>query len=287
MTRVLVTGATGTTGRHVVAALRERGASVRAFVRDAARAVEVLGGDVECAVGDFEDMASLRRAMQGVDHLFLSSADGPRKVAHEAAVIDAAAATWVQRTVKLSTIGAGVGSPVGFCDWHGQIEEHLRRSGLPAAVLRSSFYMTNLYASAEAVAGAGKLFAPAGDAKIAMIESRDVAAAAVLLTEDGHEGRTYEVTGPDAITYQEVAEQLSAATGRTVEFVDLPGDAAYAAMLDSGAPQWLAENLVALFGMLRDGGGSEVTDTVRALTGHSPRGFAEFARDHAAAFGGR
>ena len=287
MTRIRVTGATGNIGRHVAAALVERGASVRAFVRDPARAAEVLGDEVELAAGDFEDVASLRRALRNVDHVFLTSADGPRKPAHETAVIDAAAAAWVQRIVKLSSIGAAAGDSLGLWRWHGQVEEHLARSGLPAVVLRSNFYMTNLRASAGAIAGIGKLFAPADDAKIAMIDSRDVAgAAAALLTEDGHDGRTYTASGPEAITYRDVAEQLSAAIGRQVEFVDLPDEAAYAGMIDSGAPQWLAENLVGLFGKLREGAGADVTDTVRALTARSPRTFAEFARDHAAAFAG-
>lgn len=287
MTRILVTGATGNIGRHVTAALLERGASVRAFVRDPARAAELLGEQVELAVGDFEDVASLRRALRNVDHVFLTSADGPHKPAHETAVIDAAAAAWVQRIVKLSSIGAAANASLGFWRWHGQVEEHLVRSQLPAVVLRSNFFMTGLLASAGAIAGTGKLFAPADDAKIAMIDSRDVAgAAAALLTEDGHEGRTYIVSGPEAITYRDVAEQLAAAIGRPVEFVDLPDEAAYAGMLDSGAPQWLAENVVGLFGELREGAGAEVTDTVRALTGRPPRTFAEFARDHAAAFAG-
>lgn len=285
MNRILVTGATGKVGTAVVAALRPRGAHVRAFVRDAEKARAKLGDDVECAVGDFEDPASLRIALRGVDHVFLTSADGPDKVRHENAVIDAATSAWVQRIVKVSSPEVEVGSSVGFWDWHGRIEQHLRESGIPAVFLRAHFFMSGLLGFADAVRHTGRLFAPADNAKIAMIDPADVgAAAAALLTEDGHDGNAYSVTGPEAITFRDVARHLSAATGRDIDFVDIPDDAARATMLESGAPDWLADSLVQLFGKLRAGACAQVTDTVQALTGRAPRTFADWAQDHGRAF---
>ncbi len=185
MTKVLVTGATGNVGSWVVKELRGHGASIRAFVRDPDRAAEKLGDDVELAVGDFSDTSSLHRALEVADHLFLTSADSPQMVEHETAVIEAAAAAGVSRIVKLSTLGAKVGSPLPPFDWHGRIEQHLWRSEVPAVVLRANFYMSNLLGSAESIRQTGKLFAPADGAKIAMIDPRDVAAvAAVVLTTD-------------------------------------------------------------------------------------------------------
>jgi uncharacterized protein YbjT (DUF2867 family) len=99
-------------------------------------------------------------------------------------------------------------------------------------------------------------------------------------------GETYMLSGPEAITYEQVAGYLSEATGRTIEFVDVPDEAARQALLDDGVPELVAEFIVQLFGALRDGIAAETTDTVRRLTGHEPRGFAEFAHEHAAAFGG-
>jgi uncharacterized protein YbjT (DUF2867 family) len=254
-------------------------------VRDPAKAKERLGPDVELAVGDFEDRPSLRRALQGVDRVFLTSADNPRKVEHETAVIDAAAAAWVQRIVKLSSPRVEIGSDLAFWDWHGRIEQHLQDSGVPAVVLRGNFFMSGLLASAEAVRQTGTLFAPAGDAKIAMVDPRDVgAAAAVLLSEDGPDGTAYTVTGPQAATFHDVADALSAATGREIRFVHVPDDAAREALLRSGAPDWLATTLVRLFGKLRAGVAVDVTDTVRSLTGRPPRSIAEWAREHAAGF---
>ena len=159
--------------------------------------------------------------------LFLSGADDPRRVEWETAAIDAAAEAGVRRIVKLSSIVAEPGAPVAFWDWHGRIEQHLRSSAVPAVVLRSSFFMSNLLAAAEPVALEGKLYAPAGEAQIAMIDPRDVgAAAAAVLTSAGHDGRSYVLTGPEAVTYTQVAAALAEATGREVEFVDLPDEAA-------------------------------------------------------------
>jgi uncharacterized protein YbjT (DUF2867 family) len=281
----VVTGATGNVGSQVVRELRDRGVPLRAFVRDPTRAAERLGHDVELAVGDFSEAASVRRAMEGADALLLACANHPCQVAYETTAIDAAAAAGVRRIVKLSTIGAEVGSPLAFWDWQGRIERHLARSGVPAVVLRSNFYMSNLLAAAEPVRREGKLVAPAGGARIAMIDPRDVAAvAAVALTADGHDGRTYVLTGPEAITYERVAEELSVVAGRRVEFVDAPDEATRQGLLATGAPEWFAENLVTLYGILRQGAAAQATGTVRALTGREPRSFGEFARDHAALF---
>ncbi len=285
MTKILVTGATGNVGSHVVRELQERGASVRAFVRDPGKAAAMLGDGVELASGDFSDAASVRRAVEGVESVFLACANDPRQVEYETGVIDAAREAGVRRIVKLSALGAEIGSPVAFWDWHGRIEEHLRASGVPAVVLRPTFNMTNLLGSAEGVRHAGSLFAPADGARVAMIDPGDVAAvAAVALTEDEHDGETYTLTGPEAITFERVAEELSSAAGQRVQFVAVPDEAARQALVEAGMPEFVAGQIVAMFGFLRRGDQDRTTDTVHALTGREPRTFAEFARDHAGIF---
>ena len=288
---IVVTGATGNAGSEVVRALAARGERVRAFVRDPGRARQVLGEGVELAVGDFGDPASVRAALEGADALLLSCADDPRRVGWETAAIDAAVAAGVRRIVKLSAAAAEPGSPVAFWDWHAQVEQHLRASGTDWVILRASWYMSNLLAAASAVAAEGRLYAPAGQARIAMIDPRDVgaAAAAVLCSPGhgasaGHEGQTYLLTGPRAITYDEVAAGLSAATRSRVEFVDVPGDAAYQAMIGDGLPGFVAEQIVAMFAALRQGVAAQVSPAVGTLTGSAPRDFASYATDHARMF---
>jgi uncharacterized protein YbjT (DUF2867 family) len=282
---IVVTGATGIAGSEVVRALMTRGGRVRALVRNPAEARHKLGGGVELAAGDFADLRSVRAALDGADALFLSCADDPRRVGWEAAAIQAAADAGVRRVVRLSAMAAEPGSPVAFWDWHGQAEQHLRESGLDWVILRSGWYMSNLLAAASQVAAEGRLYAPAGSARIAMIDPRDVgAAAAAVLSGPGHEGQTYLLTGPRAITYTGVAAELSAATASRIEFVDVADDDARQAMIAQGMPEFAAEQVVRVFEALRQGAGTTVTPAVRTLTGAAPRDLASFARDHAHLF---
>lgn len=284
MTTILVTGATGNVGRHLVDELRHRGVHARAFVRDAERARSVLGHDVELALGNFGDGASVRRALTGVDRLFLASPNAPSQVEHETTVIDAAVASGVHRIVKLTTPTARVGAPVTFWDWQGRIEQHLLRVPTPSVLVQSSFFMTNLLAAAPHVAHEATIAAPAGEARISMIDPRDVAAvAAVALTDVSVPSRVH-VTGPEAITYHRVAAALSEITGRAIRYIDVPDAAARDGLRVAGMPDWFADPLVMLFGMLRRGAAEQVTDSVRAIIGRAPRSIEEFLRDHAAAF---
>jgi uncharacterized protein YbjT (DUF2867 family) len=283
-TFVLITGATGTVGRHLVHLLRRRGVPVRAFVRDREEAIAVLGPDVDLALGDLDDRASLDAAMVGVAQVFLACANHPRQAAWETTAIDAAADADVTRIVKLSARAAGIGSPVAFGDAHGRVEEYLRGSGVAHVVLRPGFYLTNLLGAADGVRH-GVLALPAAGARIAMIDPRDVAeVAAAVLTGSGHDGRTYELTGPEAVTCDDVARELSALLGRRIDFVAVPDEAATARLVADGAPEWFATTTVALFGQLRQGVQSEARDVVRALTGREPRSVADFLADHASAF---
>lgn len=268
---VLVTGATGNVGAHVIRILRRRSVPARAFVRDAARATALLGEDVELALGDFEDTTSICAALDGVDRVFLSSADGPRKVEHEAAVVDACAHAGVELVVKASTVFADPASPLAPFAWNARSEEHLRRSGVPAVVLRSASYMTNVLGAIDG----DHLLAPAGRGRVAMIDPADVGAvAAAVLSSDDHAGRTYRITGGEAIGFAEAAAAL------TVDYVDVPAPAARAALAAAGMPDWLVEHLDGAFAMIRAGAFEEVTDTVRALTGREPRTITEFAHEH-------
>jgi uncharacterized protein YbjT (DUF2867 family) len=287
MNHVLITGATGAVGSSLVRLLPTMDARVRALVRDPERAHRILGNDVQLTRGDFGDPASLAAAVEGVNTVFLACGNVPGQVDYECAVIDAAAASGVRRIVKLSARGAEVGASVAYWHWHGLIERHLAASGVPAVVLQPGFSMTNLLGSADSVRTQSALFAPAAGARIAMIDPADVAAvAAVTLTTDGHDGSTYVLTGPEAITYAQVAADLSDATGHQIAFVDIPVAAAGPALVAAGLPPFAAEQVVAVFDTLRHGGQSVVMDSVEVLTGRAPRPFAAFAREHSDAFRG-
>lgn len=278
---ILVTGATGTVGPRLVRNLRRADAPVRVLVRDPARAVLALGPDVELVPGDLDDPASVRAAVDGAERVFLATPNHPGQAARETTVIDCARAARVDGIVKLSAHGAAVGAPVAFWDTHGRIEAHLAQAGVPHAVLRPTFYMTGLLASLPAVEATGLLFAPAAGAQVAMIDPQDVAdAAAALLL--GHAARTgtWTLTGPTAVSFEDVAEAFGKRLGRMVRFMPTDDTMARAAMTEGGLPPWVADQLVLLFSRLRDGAQEGVTDDVSRLTEHPPRGLDAFMAEH-------
>jgi uncharacterized protein YbjT (DUF2867 family) len=283
--KTLVTGATGTVGTHLMRALAGRDAQPRGFVRDRAKGIVAHGTDADLAVGDYGDRDSVRAALDGIEQVFLTCGNHPSQVDWEATVVDAAAAAGVRRVVKLSALGAGTGSPVAFFDAHARIEEHLRATGIATVMLRPAFMMSTLLAGAPGVQQAGAFFAPAADAKIAMVDPRDIAdVAALVLRTDGHDGRTYELTGAEAVTFDDVVGELSGVLGRQIPFVHVSDEEAIAQFVANGTPEWIATNAVTQFGLLRQGSQNQVRDTIRALTGHEPRTLADFVRDHAAVF---
>jgi uncharacterized protein YbjT (DUF2867 family) len=282
---ILVVGATGTVGSEVVAALRARGVPVRALVRDAGRARAALGEGVDLAEGDLGDAAAVRRAFDGVTRVFLLTPNGPDQLEQERAVLDAASAARVERVVKLSAISADPGSASSFLASQGRAEALLARSGLPAVVLRPSFYMSNVLASAATVRAEGCIYGAFGDGRLAMVHPADIGeSAAAALTEAGHAGRTIVLTGAEAVTFAEIAERLAAVLDRPVAYVDVPPEGMLGALAGAGLPDWLAGGIVEIQLQARAGIGETTTDEVARLTGHPPRGLDEYLRENAAAF---
>ena len=284
---ILVTGVTGTTGSATLTGLAARGARERAMVRDPARAAAAgltTQGQMELVRGDFGDAASLRAALAGVTRALLISPPTYENFRLEAAFIDAARSAGVKHVVKLSAIGASVDAPHRFGRWHHAAEEHLRRSGLAWTMLRPTFFMQNLLGQAGAVKS-GTIRMPAGEGRAGFVDCRDIAASAsACLTSPGHEGKAYELSGPASIGYAQIAATFSLVLGREVKYVDVPPDAARAAMVASGLPEWLADGLNELNAELRQNRWDRVSDAVPALAGRPGIRFEQFVRDNAAAF---
>jgi uncharacterized protein YbjT (DUF2867 family) len=281
---ILVIGSTGTVGSEVVRQLRERDAPVRAFVRSREKGAQAEAAGAEIAVGDATDAAALDAALQGVERVFFVLPASPDQVGQETDVVDAIVRAGAPPAVKLSVISADPGSPVRFAAAHGRVEELLGEAGVPHTLLRPTDYMQNAFRWAPMFAQ-GTVYLPVPDARIASLDVRDLAAAAVAaLTDDGHEGRTYELTGPDAPTRREQVEILAAAAGRDVEIVPVTHEQAREAMLGMGVPPWSADGLVELLRIYDAGYAATPAPGVREATGRDPRGWADFARDHAEAF---
>ena len=276
---ILVTGATGNVGSQTVRLLAAHHADVRALVRDPSRA-QPAGVDV--VTGDFDDAASLDAAMRGVDTLVLVSPAVPRQ---EIAAIDSAARNGVTHVVK-ATSKASADSPVERRRGQAQIEAHLQASTRNWTLLRSNAYLQNLLTLAPMVKKTDEFVMSAGDGKVGMVDAHDVAAVAAVIAADpaGHVGATYWPTGPDLISYTDVATELSAALGRAIEYRRVSPEQHRQMMIDAGVPEPVANSNAQAFALNADGDGAWVTDDVLTLTGHAPRGLHDFITQHAQAF---
>src|ERR687891_1715858 len=268
---VLVTGATGSTGSALLELLVSRGVGVRAMVRREGDATRIAAAGVDAVVADFDDEAASRNALQEVDRVYVVTPSSERAEDQQRRFIELATATGVQHVVKLSQLGADESSPVRFLRWHAAVERRIRELGVGYTFLRPNLFFQGLFAFAGTIAAEGRFFAPIGDARVSAVDVRDIAAvAAAALTEPGHEGKTYTITGPAAITHAEIAEALSAATGRDVTFVDVPPDV-FRAALDGALPPWQLDGLVEDYAHYARGEAAAVLPTVQELTGQEPR----------------
>jgi uncharacterized protein YbjT (DUF2867 family) len=281
---ILVTGATGNNGTEIVKRLAAMAdVQVRAMVRNRERAGAIALPQVEVVEGDFDRPATLLSALAGVERAFLLTNSSERAQSQQIAFIDAAQQSGVTHIVKLSQFAADARSPVRFLRYHAAVEAALQASGIAYTLLRPNLYMQGLLNFRSTIATQNAFYAAAGDAKVSAVDVRDIAEVAVAaLTEAGHEGKIYELTGPQALTHAEMAEGLSEALGRRVAFVDIPPEAMREALLGVGLPVWQADGLVEDYAHYRRGEAAAVTSGVRDAIGKAPRSFDEFARDYAA-----
>jgi NAD(P)H dehydrogenase (quinone) len=277
---IAVSGATGTIGRRVVEGLIAKEAPVVALVRDAARgaALERLGARL--AVGTFEDPASLERAFAGADTVVLISAANANAVEQTVSAIEAATRSGVRKIVRISALKADPDGPTDNTRQHGRTEATLRDSGLTHVILRPHLFLQNLLASIPTIVGQGTIYFGVGSARMGMVDTRDVADAAVIAaTTDRFDGQTLELTGPASVDYNEVAAAIGRGLGREVSYVAVPPEAVAEAVRQSGADEWTA-------GILRDyctaygkGWGDFTTDAVSQVTGQAPRSLDDFVRE--------
>jgi uncharacterized protein YbjT (DUF2867 family) len=282
---ILVTGASGNNGAEVIKQLSGSGSPVRAMSRRPHERFGEGSPGVEFVTADFDDPASLRRALDGVESAFLVTNSSERVQAQQLSFVDAARVVGVRHIVYLSQLHATRDSPVRFLRYHAVVENAIAASGMAFTNLRPNLYMQGLLGFRSSIASEGRFFAPAGDSRVSIVDVRDIAAIAVVaLTEAGHEGKTYDITGPEALTHAEMATQLSNALGRQVAFVDIPETAMREALLGFGIPEWQADGLIEDYAHYRRGEASTVSTSIRDVTGHPPHSFADFARDYKQVF---
>jgi uncharacterized protein YbjT (DUF2867 family) len=282
---ILVTGATGTVGREVVKRLSDQSVELRAVTRDPRKAGAHSLPHVQLVQGDFEDPESMRRACAGVDRAFLLTNSTERAESQQTTFTRVAQQAGVRHIVKLSQLHAEASSPGRFLRYHAAVEAAIRAFGLTFTFLRPNLYMQDLLNFRESIRQKSAFFAAAGDARISAVDVRDVADVAVAaLTSSSHDNRVHSLTGPAALTFGDMARQLSDAVGRTITFIDVPPESMRAALVDLGVPAWQADGLVEEFAMYRRGEAAGIEPGIRDALDRPPRSFAEFARDHASRF---
>ena len=279
---ILVIGATGTIGKDVVKGLKAKGEQVRAMVHDPEKATAAREPGVEYVTGDLEKPESVTAALQGIEKAFLLSPENPQMPELHAKFAAGAKDAGLRHLVRLSILPANPDAPLPIAKWHGEADRSVMESGVPYTILRPSYFMQNNLGGAATVASDGAVYSAMGEGKVGHIDTRDIADVAVaVLTSEGHEGQSYILTGPEALTMAEVAARLSAALGKTIEYVNLPPDELKARMLTMGVPDWRADAWVKLGGMIGLGIASMVTPAVRDVLGREPRNIDQFAKDFA------
>ena len=281
---ILVVGGTGKVGSVVVRELAAAGHDVRSLSRDPGKAPADSTGRVETVRGDLSDPPSLAAALRGAEKVFLVSSADPQVKSLHLNLFREARKTGVRHLVRLSAMGAGKKGPVSLLKAHTETDEALAASDIPYTILRPHYFLQNFYMSLPSIKEQGAFYAPMGNGKIPAIDVRDVGAfGAHVLTTAGHQGKTYEITGPEALSFAAMATALSAAAGREIKYVDIPPAEALKAIRGMGVPEWLADGLVKLYQYFAAGNASDVTTTFREVTGRAPRTFDDFAREFAQA----
>jgi NAD(P)H dehydrogenase (quinone) len=273
---IAVTGATGYVGGRVARLLAEREVEQRLVVRDPARALELPGVEVRGAssYGAGEEM---RVALAGAATLFLvPAAESADRVQQHKAAVDAAVAAGVERIVYLSFQGAAAAATFTLARHHWATEEHIRAAGVPFTFARMNMYLDFI---PRMVGADGAIAGPAGDGRAALVARDDVAdVAAAILTGEGHDGRTYDVTGREALSMAEVAAQLSELWGKPMSYRPETLEQAWASRASYGAPDWEVEGWVTSYAAIAAGELETVSDTVARLAGHEPMRLADYVR---------
>jgi uncharacterized protein YbjT (DUF2867 family) len=278
---ILITGATGNIGKELIPLLLESGQSIRILVRDE-RKVAHLDPWVERAVGDLDKPETLVPAVKDIESIFLVTYETQQDVN----VIEAAKCAGVQHIVKLSTLEA-TEHKIKVGKWHYEREELIRASGLAWTFLRPGMFMSNsIEWWSDSIKGQNSVFFPSGrKGKVAPVDPRDVAnVAALALTQLGHSGQAYELTGAELFTIGEMVGVISRVLEKPIQYVDIPPIAAKLFMLKTGMDKTLVSALMEMLASLRRNEGAIVTDTVQRVTGHPPRTFELWCREHIESF---
>jgi len=276
MTRILVTGATGTIGRRLVQRLSELHAEFDTLSSKPGSGLQ----------GDFRDIRSLERAFAGVHTLFLLLPLVPDKLQLADNALTAARAARIRHIVRSSAAGADTKSPMSLARLQGMIDAKIGATGIAHTLLRPTSFMQNWVRFLAPQVKNGAVHLPHGSGAQSMVDVRDVAeaAAAVVLDPAAHTGAVYTLTGPQALTDAQMVSEIARTIGREVRYVDAPEAAAVQSMQSTGMSEIMVDWFMSLHQTIKQGRAAKITEDVQRLTGHAPRRFADFVVENTSAW---
>ncbi|QNL52475.1 SDR family oxidoreductase [Olivibacter sp. SDN3] len=281
-TEILITGATGTIGSEICRQLSKKGIPFRAMSRkrETMKEIEKLQG-AEIVLADFNDSASLEKALEGIKHAFLLTDSSEHTEQLQLNFVTMAKKAGLEHLVKLSQLHAAKDSPVRFLRYHAQVEEAIENSGMVYTFLRPNLFMQGLLGFKTPIAQQGKFFATIGDARISLIDIRDIAAVAVeTLQGNAHYNKIYNLTGPAAMTHPEIADSFSMALGNTIDYIQISDEEMLKTLSAVGFPHWQAQGLVEDYAHYARGEAEDITNDVQHVTGKKARSFKDFLADY-------
>jgi uncharacterized protein YbjT (DUF2867 family) len=280
MTTIALTGATGELGRRVARRLATLGQAQRLIARDPGRAPQLPGAEV--AQASFEDIPALKQALTGAQTLFLVPGNVEGRLKGHFAVVDAAVEAGVERIVYLSFLACAPQATFTHSREHWQTEDYIRSRGVRYTFLRPNFYL-------DAVPGwfspEGVIQGPAGNGTISWVARDDIAdVAATVLTTEGHDGCAYALTGPEALTLDQTAERIAAASGKPASYKEETYEEARASRAKYNASEWDLTAWISTYQAIATGELALVSHTVQALAGHTPQSLGEYLTRHPASY---
>lgn len=278
---ILVTGATGKTGGEVARQLAAANTSFRALVRDADKAAPISALGAELVVGDIADEAFLSTALSGIDKAFLVMPNDEEQLVLEKAFTDACAAAGVQHLVYLSSLESVPESNNPITQNHVAAQDYIRESGMSWTLVRPTFFMQNFETYAPRIKEAGQIIMPVGNGTVSATDLRDVGEVIRdVLTKPGHENKSYDLTGPELLTFAEIAEQFSRVLGTTVEYIDQPMEEFADLLRTIGLSEWRVDAVCKELEAIGAGVVDHTTDTIEELLGRPPISLEQYISDY-------
>jgi uncharacterized protein YbjT (DUF2867 family) len=285
---ILVTSATGTVGSEVINQLSSAtDVNIKAAVHSVENVKRVKGDKTEVVLIDYSKPETLTEALNDVDKIFLLTPDVPNAPELASNLVIEAKKAGIRHIVKQSVMGADLEADVGTLRLHRQAEKIIEQSGIPFTFLRPNEFMQNfINFHSPSIKSNNAFYVPLEDAKVSLVDVRDIAAVAVKsLTDDKHNNnKTYLITGPEALSYHQAAEILSNATGKKISYVNISEEEAREAMKEMGMSDWLINTISELSDYFRKGNASQISSAVEEVTGKKPISFSQFAKDYVEAF---